>query len=81
MSECTPVDVAWNLQPFRPVAAAPLTTVKAAMAVMRDAVATLEAQPADLDAGYTEDEVAAQYAATDRIVEAFHLLDRLLTNR
>ena len=58
-----------------------ITTVKAAMAVMRDAVATLEAQPADLDAGYTEDEVAAQYAATDRIVEAFHLLDRLLTNR
>lgn len=41
----------------------------------RAAAAILEAEPADLEHGYTDDEMAAQYAAADRLVFAFRQLD------
>lgn len=49
-----------------------------ALAAGRQAADVLEAVPADLDAGYSDDEVAAQYAAADRLVAAFRQLDRAL---
>lgn len=41
----------------------------------RQAADILEAAPLDPDHGYTPDELAAQYAAADRLVKAFRELD------
>ncbi len=41
----------------------------------RRAIDALEAPPADPVGGYTEDEIAAHYAAVDRLVWAFKALD------
>lgn len=48
-----------------------------ALAAGRLAITILEAPPADPVAGYTDDEVAAHYAATDRLIAAFRQLDNL----
>lgn len=53
--------------------------VEYALAKGRRAVEILQAEPHDLDHGYDKDEVAEQYAAVDRLVEAFRVLDRHLT--
>ena len=47
----------------------------------RRAAAILEAPPLDPDTGYTDDEIAAQYAATDRLLAAFRRLEQLHTPR
>ena len=59
----------------------PPATVDAALTAMRLCAAALEAQPADLFRGYTEDETVVQYAAAERMVQTFRTLDRLLTER
>lgn len=41
----------------------------------------LEAEPKDLAGGYDSDEVAQQFAAADRLVEAFRTLHKELTPR
>ncbi|WUT94738.1 hypothetical protein SUAREZ_90 [Mycobacterium phage Suarez] len=41
----------------------------------RQALRILEAPPADLQEGYTPDELAGQYAAIDRLVAAFREVD------
>ena len=46
----------------------------------RQAADILEAAPADETHGYDPDEVAAQYAAVDRLVAAFRALDRELAS-
>lgn len=43
----------------------------------RRAAAILEAPPLDMTVGYTPDEIAAQYAATDRLLAAFRELEAL----
>ena len=48
--------------------------MSAALKVGRQAVAVLAALPLG-EVGYTEDEVAAQYAATDRLIAAFQRID------
>lgn len=62
-------------------ARSPLTTrtrLDAAFAIGRQAVAVLEALPLDPEHGYSDDEVAAQYAATDRLAAAFLEVTELL---
>ena len=49
--------------------------IESALEAGRRAAAILEAPPDDPEAGYTDDEVAAQYAATDRLVAAFRRLE------
>ena len=51
--------------------------VAEALAVMRLSAAILAREPDD-EHGYSREELAAQYAATDRMVQAFRVLDRLL---
>jgi hypothetical protein len=53
-------------------------SIAAALAVMRLSAGILAREPGDTRRGYNPDELAAQYAATDRMVEAFRVLDRLL---
>lgn len=50
------------------------------LTTMRLAAAIIERTP-DNGADYSPDELAAQIAATDRMVQAFRVLDRLLTSR
>lgn len=52
-----------------------------ARATGREASEVLKALPADLDTGYSDDEVAAQYAATNRLLAAFRELDLALIGR
>lgn len=53
--------------------------LRRALLAGRQAADVLEAEPHDVSHGYDDDEVAAQYAAVDRLVEAFRTLDRQLT--
>ena len=46
---------------------------------MRLCVAIIESGPTDLVRGFNADELAAQFSATDNMIDAFHALDRLLT--
>jgi len=57
-----------------------MRSVAAILADGRLAAAILEAPPDDLDAGYTNDELAAQYSATDRLLHVFHELDQRLSS-
>ena len=56
-----------------------ITSIDAALAVMRLCVAIIESGPTDLVRGFNADELAAQFSATDNMIDAFHALDRLLT--
>jgi hypothetical protein len=49
--------------------------------VMRLSAAIITSEPADLCRGYSTAETAEQYAAVDRLVDAFRVLDRLLTRK
>lgn len=49
-------------------------SIDAPMLAMRLCAAIIEREPAD-PGGYTADELAAQYAAVDRLVAAFRVLD------
>jgi len=49
--------------------------MNAALRSARQAATILEAPPHDPVAGYSDDEIAAQYAATDRLLTAFRQLD------
>jgi hypothetical protein len=55
-----------------------ITTVRMAMAIGRRCANILAAPPAN-GFHFSDDELAAHYAATDRMIEAFRVLDRLLT--
>lgn len=57
----------------------PNKTLAALVEEGRAAAVILEAVPADLEAGYSDDEVAQQYAATDRLLTAFRGIDEHLT--
>jgi hypothetical protein len=61
-----------------PPPAPTLGDVDAALAEMRLCVGIVKAEPANLHRGYTDQEFAAQFAAVDRMVEAFQVLDWLL---
>lgn len=52
-----------------------MRSVDEALASGRAAAIILEAPPLDLNHGYTPDEIAAQYAATDRLLAAFRQLE------
>ena len=54
-------------------------TLESALKLGRHATSILEAPPADLAAGYTDDEIAAQYAAVDQLVSAFHQIEALFS--
>jgi hypothetical protein len=69
------------IAPPPPPAPPKITSIGQALAVMRLSVAIITSEPADLFRGYSSDETAEQYAAVDRMVEAFRVLDRLLTRR
>lgn len=56
-----------------------ITNIGQALAVMRLSAAIITSEPADLFRGYSAAETTEQYAATDRMVEAFRVLDRLLS--
>jgi hypothetical protein len=58
-----------------------VTTIVQALAVMRLSAAIITSEPADLCRGYSTVETAEQYAAVDRMVDAFRVLDRLLTRK
>lgn len=58
-----------------------ITNIAQALAVMRLSAAIITSEPADLCRGYSAPETAEQYAAVDRMVEAFRVLDRLLTSK
>jgi len=57
----------------------PIANLDEALTVGRLAAAIISAEPDDLYRGYTPDEIAAQYAATDRLVQAFRYLDHTVT--
>lgn len=50
-------------------------SISAAFSVGRQACGVLGAAPLNEFGGYTEDEIAAQYAATDRLITAFQEID------
>ena len=52
-------------------------SIDAPMLAMRLCAAIIEREPA-VPGGYTPDELAAQFAAVDRMVAAFHVLDAKL---
>ena len=54
--------------------------IDAALTTMRLCAAVLEAQPADLFTGYTQDETTVQVAAAERMTQTFRVLDKLLTD-
>lgn len=56
-----------------------LTGVDQALAKGRAAVEVINAEPEDLDEGYSMAEVAASMAATDRLIEAFEVLDQMFS--
>lgn len=56
-----------------------MTPVERALVAGRQAAAILEALPADLGNGYSDDEIAAHYAATERLLVAFRRLDAAVT--
>lgn len=58
-----------------------ITSLEQALAVMRLSAAIIASDPDDLFRGYSAAETAEQYAAVDRLVEAFGVLDRLLTSK
>jgi hypothetical protein len=67
--------------PPPPPPAPRITTIGQALAVMRLSAAIITSEPADLCRGYSTAETAEQYAAVDRLVDAFRVLDRLLTRK
>jgi hypothetical protein len=67
--------------PPPPPPAPRITTIGQALAVMRLSAAIITSEPADLCRGYSTVETAEQYAAVDRMVDAFRVLDRLLTRK
>lgn len=54
-----------------------MSALDKALATGLQAVAILEAPPADPVGGYDSDEIAAHYAATDRLIAAFRQLASL----
>jgi hypothetical protein len=56
------------------------TPVDAALIAGRRAAEILEALPTD-ERGYTDDEIAAHYAATDRLLAAFRALEKELARQ